>query len=223
MHFGCVESTRSVGASARGIGLRKRGVGGAGPVLTAAFAACLAAWAAPLSVLGQEPNLDTFEQLGLRCLEDAPSTVDEFRLIAPETMPYLRAAVIETWLERGRRVTVDSVSAENVAVLRYAVVDANVGYRRLGRRLYEREISLSLEYTLTGADGGVRGDHVCNESAVDTLRTSDLTRFENRAFAETIGEKPPGGWMRRIVEPAVLIGAAAVGVFLFFSLRDGQG
>ncbi|HEX7070613.1 MAG TPA: hypothetical protein VF190_07395, partial [Rhodothermales bacterium] len=60
----------------------------------------------------------------------------------------------------------------------------------------------------------------CTDAAVDTVRVADLALLEDRAFSETVGNRPEGGFFRRVIEPAVLVGAVAVGVFLFFSLRS---
>ena len=187
------------------------------------LAALLFALLSPLSARGQETNLRVLERLGLTCLVEAPDAVDTFLLATPDSLPYLRAALTRAWLDRGKRITSTAPGEGSLPTLRYEVENAQVSYQRVGRRTFRREIALGIEYTFLDADGTIRDDRVCSDVAVDTVRTRDLTLLEDPSFRESVGEKPPAGWMRRFVEPAVLVGAVAVGVFLFFSLRSETG
>lgn len=166
----------------------------------------------------QESNLSTFEQLGLRCLLDAPTDVEAFRLSAPDSMTYLRTALTNAWIERGKRVSLGSDST--LPTLRYSVQHAAVSYRRIRRNTFRRDVTLSLDYSLLDERGTVLDDGLCMETAVDTLYRADLGLLENPVYPETVGARPEAGFIRRIVEPAVMIAAVGIGVFLFFSLRS---
>ena len=172
---------------------------------------------------GQTTNRQVLEQVGVQCLADAAGEIPSFRLAAPDSLPYLRSALVHSWLAGGKRVLVEDASEADVPLFRYGIQQAGVSYRRIGRSAFERTVSLSLEYTLTGIQGSIEADGICNETAVDTVRTRDLALLEDPAFSETVGPRPPAGWIRRIVEPAVLVGAVSVGVYLFFSLRSTSG
>lgn len=158
----------------------------------------------------------------MQCLQDAPGSVRTFALAPPDTMPYLRAAVISAWQERDLDVSMASTARDELTTLRYDVDDLTITYRRVGRGKLRRDISLSLQYTVATPDGRIIHDAVCRETAVDTIRTRDRPLVEDVAYAETLGPEPPGGLARRIIEPAVLIGAVSIGVFLFFSLRSDR-
>ena len=161
------------------------------------------------------------ERLAVQCLSDVPGTLTSFRLVPADTMPYLRAALTDEWIGRGTRVALPT--AEDLTTLRYDIDHTGVRYRRLGRRLHERTISLGIDYTLSEANGGVLDDGVCSEMVVDTVRVRDLSVLEDLAYPETAGQRPPAGWFRRYLEPVVLGGAVAVAVLLFFSLRSDRG
>lgn len=181
----------------------------------------IVAFSAP-PALGQESNLDALRRLGVSCLLEAPGDLDTFRLSPPDSMAYLRTALTNQWIEGGKRVTFGADAA--LPTLRYSVKHASVTYRRLRRNTFSREVRLSVDYTLLDNAGVVLDDGLCAESAVDTLRISDLALLEDPAHPETIGDRPSGGFVRRIVEPAVMVAAVGIGVFLFFTLRsDGSG
>jgi hypothetical protein len=175
-----------------------------------------------LPARAQESNRVTLERLALACLAEAPGNLDTFRLAAPDSLPYLRTALTNAWLGRGNRIVLGDSTGADVPVLRYHISDARVDYRRLRRNTYRREVAIRIDYSVVGADGMLQDDGLCADSAVDTVRVADLALLEDRAFPETVGNRPEGGFLRRIIEPAVLVSAVAVGVFLFFSLRSDQ-
>ena len=54
----------------------------------------------------------------------------------------------------------------------------------------------------------------------DTINVEDVEEVENRSYPFTQGELPPEPFFSSILEPVVAIGAAAVVVILFFSVRS---
>lgn len=171
----------------------------------------------------QDSNRAILERLALTCLAELPSQIDTFALSAPERMPFLRSALIDNWNANGRAIYSagdSSQRASTLPILSLSIVDAGVVYSALGRRRLNREVSLALQYTLAGPDGRIILDESCIETAVDSIRRSDRGRLEDPAFAETRGEPPRAGWVRRYVEPAILVAASALGVYLFFTLRS---
>ena len=54
----------------------------------------------------------------------------------------------------------------------------------------------------------------------DTINVEDVEEVENRSYPFTQGELPPEPFFSSILEPVVAIGAAAVVIILFFSVRS---
>lgn len=54
----------------------------------------------------------------------------------------------------------------------------------------------------------------------DTINVEDVENVENRSYPFTRGELPPEPFFSSLLEPIVAIGAAAVTVILFFSVRS---
>jgi hypothetical protein len=54
----------------------------------------------------------------------------------------------------------------------------------------------------------------------DTINVKDVENVENRSYPFTRGELPPEPFFSSLLEPIVAIGAAAVTVILFFSVRS---
>jgi hypothetical protein len=186
----------------------------------------LALLGAPSPSRGQPTNLAVFEDLGVRCLAPAADTVSGVALDAPEQMPYVRAAISRHWQEEGRDLYLaDSARVSPPAgssILSYRIEEARVEYRRARGRQLQRTVVLALRYTLVSPDRRVLRDDRCRESYQDLVPARLVGLLESAAFAETRGAVPEGNWFRRYVEPAVLVAATAVGVYLFFSLRSGR-
>ena len=178
----------------------------------------------PPSMSAQPSNLEAFQQLAVECLVGAvPDTVRAFRLEAPDEMPYVRTALVARWQNGGRRLYVaDTSSAEQFPALEYEIERADVTYARERRRTLRRTVTLALRYTLTTAEGHLLRDARCRDAYTDTVRRDALPTLETTAFPETQADPPPGGWLRRYVQPAVVAAATAVTVYLFFSLRSDR-
>ena len=188
---------------------------------TGAVLACLALM--PLgAALAQPTNLETYQRLALRCLTEAPDTVQAFRLEAPAQMPYLRTALTQRWREEGRVLFLADSLGERPATarLRYEIEEARVAYARARRKQLARTVTLALRYTFTAADGRLLREDRCRDTITDTIRRSDRAALEWETFPETLGEDPRGGWMRRYLEPAILAVATAVTIYLFFNIRS---
>lgn len=178
---------------------------------------------AALPVVAQDTNLTIYQELALECLRELPSEVDTLSLDAWTQMPYLRTALVESWKSGGHEVYALDNSppqAASLPRLTIAVEDASVAYSVADRRRLNRRVRLGLQYVLTGPDGRIILDDRCSRTASDTIYRSAVAQLEDQAYTETQGELPRAGWLRRIVEPAVIAGATAVGVYLFFTLRS---
>lgn len=170
--------------------------------------------------VAQVSNREAFQLLAVECLLESSDTLDAFRLAAPDTMPYVRAALTSGWSASGKRVFLDDSSERELPVLRYRIGQARVSYAGSKRRSVAREVTLALQVTITRADGSILEDRVCTQMYADTLLGIRLSDLEDQSYPETRGEPPTAGWVRRYLEPVVTVGAIAVGVLLFFSLRS---
>ncbi len=182
-------------------------------LLLLAFVLCCAPAAA-----AQHTNAEALGSLAADCLATVPAP-GAFALVAPGLAPYLRDALVARWQTENRRVFADT-SASAMPRLTLDAPAATIGYTRAGRRRYARSVGLRMGYVLTSAEGEVLRAGTCAEDAADTLDARDLDRIENPAFPETVGMRPPPGWVRRYAEPVVLGAAVVVSTVLFFSLRS---
>jgi len=115
----------------------------------------------------------------------------------------------------------DSVE-ENLVRVNFVIDNSFVGYTEpekdgiFGDFLTERTIELSGNY------------FVSNQSQIkdfkltvkDTIDVVEVEKVENRSYPFTRGELPPEPFFSSLLEPIVAIGAAAVIIILFFSVRS---
>ncbi len=180
-------------------------------------------WCLAATARAQPTNVSHYETLALRCLGAVPDTVRVFRLDAPEAMPYLRTALVGRWQAEGRTVYLsDATQGPALPWLHYAVEEVRVAYARAGGRHLGRTVTLALRYVFTAADGRLLRERRCRDTLTDTIPRDALPLVETPAFPETQAPPPETGWFRRILEPAVITAATAVGVYLFFSLRSDR-
>ena len=171
----------------------------------------------------QSSNLAVYQQLALECLGELPSGIDTLALEAGSRMPFLRTALVEAWKTGGHEIyAIDATppQAAHLPRLAFTVEDAGVIYTRADRRRLNRRIRLGLRYSLTDSDGRIITDDSCAEALSDVIDRAAVARLEDHAYSETQGELPRAGWLRRIVEPAIITAATAIGVYLFFTLRS---
>ncbi len=171
----------------------------------------------------QETNLAVYQRLALECLGELPRDVEALSVEAPDEMPYVRSALIESWRSDGREVfDFDGLPPQSATLprLAFTVEDAQVTYDALGRRRLNRNVRLAVHYVLSDVDGRILLDERCSEAADDVIDRAERERLEDQVYSETRGDPPRAGWVRRYVEPAVLTAATALGVYLFFTLRS---
>jgi hypothetical protein len=173
--------------------------------------------------LAQDTNLAVYQRLAQECLGELPSDIDTLALEAPAEMPYLRSALIQTWKSDGYEVYDVGDTPPQAATLprlAFSIEDAHVTYATSGRRRLSRDVTLAIQYSLTDVDGRIILDERCARSAGDIINRASRVHLENQVYAETLGDEPRAGWIRRFAEPAVLAAATALGVYLFFTLRS---
>lgn len=177
-------------------------------------------WMMPGLAQAQPTNLEAFQQLALECLAEAPASTPAFVLEAPGQMPYLRQALVDHWQRQDYTVYLGADSVrQTLPAFAYRIEHVAVDYDRAGRRQLDRTLTLALAYTHTAADGRLLADTRCADTFTDRIARADREQVETGAYPETRGVVPQG-WLRRYLEPAVVIGSAALGTYLFFTLRS---
>ena len=115
----------------------------------------------------------------------------------------------------------------NSIIFDFTVVELNVKYRRadrdgdFGKRRIERSVSTVLAGKVyTGSTGEVYYSGTVGKTAKDRIAIDDIARVEHEQISVTKGTRPSGSFMKKILEPAVVISATAIAIYLFFSVRS---
>lgn len=179
-------------------------------------------WAAPAA--GQENHIDIFSRMAAQCLAQAVDESSSFRLQADGQATFLTTKLVDRWSATGKKVyrlpSPDSDATASLPLLSYTVDKAELSYQRLSRKTLQRNAILGITYWLTANDGQVLKTDSCLIQENDEISRADATRFADRRFPETSPPLPAASRWRNVVEPLVLVGASAVGTYLFFNLRS---
>ncbi len=172
--------------------------------------------------LAQPTHVQQLQELGIRCLGRVPGDLREFRLDGDESSPYLFPALTSYWSENNKRVFVNDTTRTDarIPVLSYRVENADIDLRRAGQGGLIRTANLAVRYRLSGPDGQILSDNQCSDTIADSLAADAARAYADSRYPVTDVEPPQGGWFRSILEPAVVVGAAAIGAYLFFNLRS---
>ena len=170
----------------------------------------------------QPAHVDRLQEAGLRCLAGAPAGVESVTLAAHARAPYLRSAFVEAWRRQGISVfETDSLgAAADRAAFRYDVEEVRIAFERAGSGVVARAARVSLHYMLIAPNGMILADELCSGETTDTLETEAIAGLVDARYPETDVEFERGGLFRRIIQPAVIFGAAVIGTYLFFNLRS---
>lgn len=169
----------------------------------------------------QESNADLLARLGVECVARALPDPETVALKGPDRLPFIRSALVNTWIARGVAVLeAEAIADRRVVRVAAAVEVARVTYGRSSSGLSDRTVELGLRLAVSAADGTVLYDDLCTNRFSDRVEPSAFDRLENPVFPETVGTRPPRGFFHRVIQPAVIGAASAVGVLLFFSLRS---
>ena len=170
----------------------------------------------------QSSHLEQLQIAGIECMGNVLANVASFELDADERAPYLRPALVSHWMAEGH--TVYTADSSNVDLMlpkfQYRVDDVGIDVRRLGSGLVERTVSVAMRYVLTGPDSQILADNMCSRELVDSLDAHLANSLADARYAETNIQYEDEGWIHRVLEPAIIVGAAVIGTYLFFNLRS---
>lgn len=141
-----------------------------------------------------------------------------------ETAWYVESSVGEGLQSMGFVVRQDTAAPLAVA---FSLNNARIEYSNVrkdglfGSKLVDRKIEIELTGKFTDRkSGSVVWDSGREQSVVDTIELSELSRVENPTIAITRGTLPREGFFSNLAEPLILLGAIAVAVFLLFNVRS---
>ena len=180
-----------------------------------------------LSAQQPDTNLDIFYSM-------IDSSVTDFISEVPKSEESIR---LELNLEKNYSVFTNKVIAKIISLgkkisnekskafsnVSYIINEAKVTYGDIHRNGFfggyylPRSLTLKGNYTV-GGNSTVFKDF--SYSYNDTLRYDDIKNVENDSYPFTKGEIPSEPFLSSLFEPIVAIGAAAVAVILFFTVRS---
>lgn len=137
---------------------------------------------------------------------------------------YIEAGVREA-LKEGS-VQLDSRDMAEV-ILEVGLRGSSITYSRLrrgsllGESIVDRTVSVSLTARASrSSNGEVILSRDLGSTFEDTMAASDIQRVENSSLPLTRGELEGGSFPGSIVEPAVIVGALGVALYLLFHVRS---
>jgi hypothetical protein len=207
---------------------RPRGSHLAGPTLPVFVRSTFLFLVALLTVLparGQRAHADVLAELAASCVTEVVTPIEAWRfrtqgmLAGASGTDVLSSPLAAAWSRAGKRVYRDPDGAE-LPFLVVTVDRAAISYRRAGRRNVIRESELALTWWLSGPNGALVGTDACQQAASDTLSREAAHGLADPRSSVTDPALPPRSRLWQAVEPAVLIGATAVGTYLLFHLRS---
>ncbi len=136
-------------------------------------------------------------------------------------------AFLSALQERDFTVRTASDESVNSIMFDFTLIELKVRYRHgnrdgfFGKRTIERSVSTVLAGKVYRTSSGeLYYAGTVEKSAKDQIAIDDFPRVEHEQINVTHGTLPTGGFMKKILEPAVVITATAIAIYLFFSVRS---
>lgn len=165
-----------------------------------------------------ETNAEVLTRLALECTAGVLQGPDSLIVSSPSRLPFLGSGLLTSWQRAGKVLFVPG-SREGLGRVDLGLERAGVSYRRATSGLVERRVALSLSVRRTTAAGQILEDDLCAATEQDLVPLDRIPDLEDAGYPETRADIPLSFW-RRLVQPAVITAATAVGTILFFSLRS---
>ena len=146
---------------------------------------------------------------------------------SPDTSWVARNTIVEALTKLNYSVYLPSQGGEGkAAIIDLGIVEMKVRYGDvfregvLGTRKTERTINTTLSANVRNAQNEILFAGAVSRALKDTVVVSDVAQLENSSIAFTHGEPPKTDFFENVLEPVIIIGASAVVVFLFFTVRS---
>jgi hypothetical protein len=161
-------------------------------------------------------HADRVAEVIVTCLAPVVSTDGAaYRLVWGGGYPFLETRLAARLLDAGVEL-----GGGDKPALRVDLERADIAFRRAGGRTLERTVQAGIGYALTQPDGALVAADVCAGSLTDRMDRRTAEALSDPQSDLTRPALPRTGLWSRFVEPAVLVGATAIGTWLFFNLRS---
>lgn len=180
----------------------------------------------PMSATAQASHVERLQDAARACLGHIPDELESFRLSTDARAPYIRSALVSDWLAEGKTVYDDAIvrdadeGASDMARFSYETDAIEISFDPVGGGVILRHATVGMSYGLTGADAQVLIDSRCDQTLSDSLDASLAKALRDHRWPETDVAPENRSILGKIVKPVVVLGAAAVGTWLFFNLRS---
>lgn len=154
------------------------------------------------------------------CLEDVAKDLSSFRVRSQGRATFAVGYVVRNWTSEGKSIFLEDTPGPANDLLVFTVDAADISWSRIRKNLLSRSGNIALTYWLSDPQGRVLQNNTCQKTEEDEMSRADAKALADSRFPETDPSLPPASRWRRIAEPVVLIGATAVGTYLFFNLRS---
>ncbi|MGA9362813.1 MAG: hypothetical protein WBW16_00410 [Bacteroidota bacterium] len=138
-----------------------------------------------------------------------------------------RNTIVEALTKLNYSVSLPSSGGERKgATIDLGIVEMKVRYGDvfregfLGKRRTERTISTTVSANVRNVQNEILFVGAASRAHKDTVDVSDVAQLENSSISFTHGEPPGTDFFENVLEPAIIIGASAVVVYLFFTVRS---
>lgn len=183
---------------------------------------CLLALATPVFAQSGTPaptHVDALADLTAECLETAVAETSSFRFMAQGATDLVSSPLVAEWTRTGK--TVYREPSEAPAPLLVVTTDrALVDLQRENRHLLNRTVSVDLTWWMSSPEGEVTGTDTCRSSRTDTLTRDEAKSMVVAGSSVLDPAIPARSRLMQAAQPAVLLGATAVGTYLLFNLRS---
>lgn len=131
--------------------------------------------------------------------------------------------ILKNFKSKKINIFTGNIDSLNFPVINFTIINAKVSYSSLFREgilgdyFTERKLSLSGNYSILNNGTFLKK---FNYSYSDTINYSQIKHFENGSYPFTNGEIPAEPFFSSFYEPVVAIGASALAIILFFTIRS---
>ena len=189
-------------------------------------------------VAAQQSHADMLGGMAVRCLTPVVASADSFRVTFEGAAAFIETELLRTWIDEGRTVLTGTAPegrdpakqapeddardapTSDERHLRVAIDEAEVHLERAGGGMLERTAHVAVTYRFQAPTGRLLAADTCRATDRNTFDADLAASLADDRYAGTNPDIPDTSRLRRIVEPVVVIGAAAVGTWLFFNLRS---
>jgi hypothetical protein len=157
--------------------------------------------------------------------QNLPADLNELTLnfYSSDDYSVLKSKIVSSF--QNKSITLVNSPANEGTNLDLTLEDAKIEYTDsfrdglFGTYLVERKTEISGSYFITKS--GKSNDVIQFErSNLDTLEYDQIVNIENRSIPFTQADPPGEPFFSNLLEPAVALGAAAVTIYLFFTVRS---